>query len=144
MIFYENGIRFYYHSEYENNKTTTTDLDGIDHPFAFDVGNFNVDPFYRFRDWYIGARYKSMKEEVLNANQHKLSMADYLNMLPLVNWKWKAYKNEIKVSLFYKCWEKIYGLKNDGIIQSNHVLAVMYYTFSQFKCRILPKLSKTI
>eukprot|EP01083_Nonionella_stella_P165565 551086_1 len=70
------GIRFYYHPYYRHNESTREQIPGAPDG-CIDGGNSNrwlLAHLYTFSDWFVAPIYKSMKDEVLNNQNHPITM----------------------------------------------------------------------
>eukprot|EP01084_Bolivina_argentea_P077179 139910_1 len=63
---YRFGVRFFYHQYYKTNQTKKEQVPGA-FSDMIDYGNTFINPSYRYCDWYITPKHRTMKLEVLNS-----------------------------------------------------------------------------
>eukprot|EP01084_Bolivina_argentea_P185197 319392_1 len=120
---YSSGIRFYYHTYYKHKKEREEILPGTD---MYERGNMDINADYTYSTWFIKAKHKSIKEEVLEGKKVKLSMIEYENVINKTNIKFKALRKTIKGARFW--WEVVYKIKRNSPITQQHILSIILYT----------------
>eukprot|EP01084_Bolivina_argentea_P219393 372113_1 len=120
---YSFGIRYYYHKYYKNNNTKREKIPGTSNT---DGGNTHINHSYTYGDWYIFPKYNSLKDEITIGAENKLTIFTYNQTLIKAQYKFNAFKNEIKVT--YKKWVNIYNIPVGSIITLSHILSVLMYT----------------
>eukprot|EP01083_Nonionella_stella_P142411 440591_1 len=129
-IHYSFDFRFYYWDFYKDNQAETNiirvDMANKRQKKWFDPGNTN----YSCCEWYIPARFRDMREEVLESGDIDAST-------------WIAKQEEAKCKIKQQfCvrttandfWEMTYGIEADSPLELRHVLAVILYTHCSNFC----------
>lgn len=81
------------------------------------------------QDWFITAKYKTLKEELLNNNIFTLTLWQWMNTITKAKLKWNQYKeNKDIVSKSNTCWTIAYGIDAGEIIKLEHIMCVLLYT----------------
>eukprot|EP01084_Bolivina_argentea_P186112 320854_1 len=110
------GFRYYYHSYYKNNhKTSEMFENGM-----YEVGNTG----YCYNDWYIDAKYKSLKDELLNNKILALHYKHLENTVTKATIKWQTLRHN---NIANDAWQLIYNIKRGSFITVNHVMAILLY-----------------
>eukprot|EP01083_Nonionella_stella_P145636 456719_1 len=121
---YTFGIRFYYHKYYEHNDANWEILPGTKE--IYDYGNAHINTSYSYSSWFVVAKHKTMKDEVLNATKNSLTVIQYENTVLKAIMKHKAMRGTIKGAA--GIWEGVYEIPKGSPISEKHVLAVLLYT----------------
>ena len=121
---YSSGIRYYYHDYYKNNNTRKEIIPGT--RGDLERGNAMINGKYKFSTWYIAPKYKSLKVEVLEGAENKLSIIQYENSMKTALSKFNSYGKHIQKATLR--WEQIYGIKRGSIITLDHIIAITFYT----------------
>eukprot|EP01083_Nonionella_stella_P145637 456721_1 len=122
---YSFGIRFYYHKYYQNNSTKCEVLPETK-PAVFEFGNAHINSKYSYSSWFVSPKHKSMKDEVLNATNHSLTIIQYENTVMKAIMKHKAIRGTIKGA--GSLWKVVYEIPKGSRISEQHILAVLLYT----------------
>eukprot|EP01083_Nonionella_stella_P115369 341989_1 len=68
---YSFGVRFYYHKYYKNNDAKEEILPGT--KGILEYGNRHISGSYSYSSWFVTPKHKTIKDEVLNATNNRLT-----------------------------------------------------------------------
>ena len=130
---YAQGIRFYYHSYYKNNDARSELLPGSN---LHDGVNATMNPSYKYKDWYIAPKFKSLRDEILHGAKNTLSIIEYENTLEIAKYKYKYCINNINKAI--SLWDIVYGIKRGSLIQFD-----VYYQYYLYRLTDSHKFSES-
>ena len=91
---YSFGFRYFYHEYYRNNITEREIIPGTQG--MSEHGNTDIALNYRFCDWFIPAKYASLKEEVINGDEVRLEMEEFEATYDIAKFKFDGMLRNIK------------------------------------------------
>eukprot|EP01084_Bolivina_argentea_P194381 333510_1 len=121
---YSYGIRYFYWSFYQYNESRKDEahwLSGTTHGVPQDA-NAN----YKLKDWYITAKYKDFKKEMLFNKISVLCLSEWNNLLQKANDHMVTNKVR-KIKCPRTTSAKCYDMKPGQKITSNHLISMMIY-----------------
>ena len=140
---YQESVRFFYWHHYKNNNNS--------HNVLWKASNgknkIESNVGYTLKEWYIGARFSSFKEEILSCLSHvslyNFSMKDWNDTKTKSKLKYNAYKdNQDARKLACRClynddgqeflnpidYETFYGIPKNKPITIAHIMSLLFYT----------------
>eukprot|EP01084_Bolivina_argentea_P273635 466159_1 len=117
MVSYSYGVRFYYHDYYKDNENEREVVPGTD---LTEHGNKG----YSLKDWYIPAKYKSFKDELLNNNIFILQLYQFNNTQQKAILKLNKFK-QMKSNEYF---ENVTKIKKGSVITNKHIMSILFYT----------------
>ena len=134
------GVRYYYHSYYQHNQMKQELIPGASG--WSDNGNMDINASYTYSDWYIHPIYGSMKEEVLNGKNQRITMKQCKETVIKASMKLDALKHRIRGSR--REWEIVYAMKRGSAITVKHIMSILLYTnFTDLSCEFSRTFRKT-
>ena len=108
---YSSGVRFFYHDYFKQNQNRTVCLPDVG---AMENGNIILNGRYTLGTWYISPKYSSLRQEILQGAQNKLSMIQYINTVESTAYKFAALRENIRGAAHF--WELLYGIEKGSPI----------------------------
>ena len=121
---YSSGIRFFYHPYYKNNQARNERIPG--YSSMVEYGNSMIDPSYTFGYWYVAPKYHSMKDEVTQFAENKLSIIQYKNTMRSALLKFSSMSKHIRGAS--EQWEIACEIPRNSPITLQHIIAITLYT----------------
>ena len=130
---YSFGWRYFYWLYYQNMK----EEENILWKNNYNSHKTESNPGYQICEWYIPAKYQTLKDESLNNNCCIMSIYQYNNihnkaMLKLS--QWNKSQEVRKLTCNDSCWNKFYGIKGGSSILLEHIIALLKYTNFTREC----------
>ena len=92
-------------------------------------------PGYKICDWYISAKYESLKQEILNTTCCDFDIDQWKSTEMTAKTKlneWNKDPDARKLLSQHtdpiKCWERLYGIKRNTPITVEHIMSLLFYT----------------
>eukprot|EP01083_Nonionella_stella_P161834 530521_1 len=89
-------------------------------------GNAHINPSYSYSSWFVSPKHKSIKDEVLNAAHHSLTIIEYENTALKAMMKHRAMSGTIKGA--EHLWTIVYEIPKGSQIRMKHIIALLLYT----------------
>ena len=124
---YSFGWRYFYWPHYENIKKEENVL------WKNNYGSYKTEsnPGYQIREWYIPAKYQTLKEESLNNNCCEMSLYEYnmiYNQAMIKLSHWNKSDGVRQLTCNDSCWDKFYGVPGGSPVLLEHIIALLKYT----------------
>eukprot|EP01083_Nonionella_stella_P157104 509636_1 len=98
---------------------------------------YEENPGYKLCDWYIQAKYDSLKDELLHNLICVFGREQFENTLAKAMDKLNGWVNDegvANISCEYSHWEATYDIKVGDEITLEHILSVMFHTNYSKQC----------
>eukprot|EP01084_Bolivina_argentea_P088155 159169_1 len=127
-VLYSFGYRFYYWEFFKNNENERNVIrikgyktKADEKRKWYDTGNKG----YKSGKWYIQAKYKDIKHEIVDNEMYSLRWSDWrINAQKAATYLQTKYTKSIKANAF---WETVYGIPHGKKVSHDHIIAICLY-----------------